>query len=256
MKADAEETAALWKGFRERGCQKCRAALIERYAHLASVTAAKCSMRLPAYMDRNDLVGTGLIALVRAVDTFDPNRGVQFSSYAITLMRGAILEFKRDNDWVPRHLREVQKEFSGARQRLVSQLGRAPEAEELGREVGLTAQGMHAEQRLLARMAVASLDAPLEETGTLSLSSVLPTEQLSPCAQALLSERLHRLCAAIRRLPKREGVVVSLYYREEQTFKVIGQRLGISESRAYQLHRQAITRLQGTLQADEELMQI
>src|SRR5690349_25091982 len=88
-------TASLWQQFKHRSCHESRNMLIQRYAHLVSITAGRLFGPMPSGVEREDLVGAGVVGLVKAVDQFDPRRGIKFETYAITLIRGAILEMLR-----------------------------------------------------------------------------------------------------------------------------------------------------------------
>src|SRR3954452_1825917 len=117
-------TAELWRRFKKNSCQDARSQIIRRYAHLVSITAGRLFGPLPSGVERDDLVGAGVVGLVKAVDQFDPNRGIKFETYAITLVRGAILEMLRGDDWVPRLVRDQQKQLKQAFIKLEAQLGR------------------------------------------------------------------------------------------------------------------------------------
>src|ERR1041385_3328491 len=115
--------ATLWKQFKELHCQDARSQIIRRYAHLVSITAGRLFGPLPSGVERDDLVGAGVVGLVKAVDQFDPTRGIKFETYAITLIRGAILEMLRGDDWVPRLVRDQQKQLKQAYIRLEARPG-------------------------------------------------------------------------------------------------------------------------------------
>ncbi|HZT44055.1 MAG TPA: sigma-70 family RNA polymerase sigma factor, partial [Chthonomonadaceae bacterium] len=101
----------LWTRLKLYRDKNARELLIQRYAHLVSITAGRLFGPLPCGIEKDDLVGAGVVGLVKAVDQFDPERGIKFETYAITLIRGAILEMLRGDDWVPRLVRDQQKQI-------------------------------------------------------------------------------------------------------------------------------------------------
>jgi len=204
-------------------------------------------------VERDDLVGAGVVGLVKAVDQFDPERGIKFETYAITLIRGAILEMLRGDDWVPRLVRDQQKQLKQAYMRLESRLGRAANEEELAEEMGITPDKLDKLLSNIGRANLLSLDDLRIGSEQQRLADVLPTEEPSPLDSVTIRERQRALSAAVERLPDRERTVVSLYYHEGLTFKEIGGVLTVSESRAYQLHAQAVTRLRSYLATEAEL---
>ena len=230
-----------------------RSQLIERYAHLVSITAGRLFGPMPAGVEREDLVGAGVVGLVKAVDQFDPARGIKFETYAITLIRGAILEMLRGDDWVPRLVRDQQKQLKQVYSRLESDLGRPATEEEVAQAMGIEPEKLDKLLTNIGRTNLLSLDDLRMGSDQQRLVDLLPTDEMSPLDSVALRERKRALVAAVDRLPDRERTVVSLYYHEGLTFKEIGGVLTVSESRAYQLHAQAVTRLRTYLNPEAEL---
>jgi RNA polymerase sigma factor for flagellar operon FliA len=245
--------AHLWHKFKEQKSQDARAQLIQRYAHLVSITAGRLFGPLPAGVERDDLVGAGVVGLVKAVDQFDPTRGIKFETYAITLIRGAILEMLRGDDWVPRLVRDQQKQLKQAYMRLEARLGRPATEDEVAEELGITREKLDKLLTNIGRASLLSLDDLRIGSDQQRLADVLPADSPSPLDSVAIRERQRALADAVNRLPDRERTVVSLYYHEGLTFKEIGGALTVSESRAYQLHAQAVTRLRGYLEPEAEL---
>ncbi len=246
-------TQELWRRFKGCGNQEARAQIIERYAHLVSITAGRLYVMLPCGVERDDLVGGGVVGLVRAVDQFEPARKIKFETYAITLIRGAILEMLRGDDWVPRLVRDQQKQLKQAYIRLEAQLGRPAREEEVATELCISTEKLDKLLANIARSNLLSLDNLRAGSGQQSVLDFLPSEGPSPMDSVVLRERKRALTTAVGRLPARERTVVSLYYHEGLTFKEIGTALTVSESRAYQLHAQAVVRMRGYLEPDKEL---
>lgn len=245
--------ADLWRQYKQNECQETRSQIIQRYAHLVSITAGRLFGPLPSGVEREDLISAGVLGLIKAVDQFEPTRGIKFETYAITLIRGAILEMLRGDDWVPRLVRDQQKQLKQAYMRLEVRLGRPASEEEVAREMGITTEKLDKLLTNIGRASLLSLDDLRMGSEQQRLIDVLPNEGLSPLDSVAIRERKRVLEAAVDRLPDRERTVVALYYHEGLTFKEIGGALTVSESRAYQLHAQAVTRLRGYLETEAEL---
>jgi RNA polymerase sigma factor FliA len=237
--------ATLWKLFKEDKSQKARSQIIERYAHLFG--------QMPSGIEKDDLVSAGVVGLIKAVDQFDPNRGIKFETYAITLIRGAILEMLRGDDWVPRLVRDQQKQLKQAQIRLEARSGRPASEAELAREMGISSEKLDKLLGNIGRTKMLSLDDFRPGDSQRCLADMLPTDAPSPLECVVVVERCRTLTEAVKRLPDRERTVVALYYHECLTFKEIGGVLTVSESRAYQLHGQAVSRLCGYLKPEAEL---
>ena len=241
----ATYTAAVSKGHRRAadGADPAqlasRNALIE--AHLAQVRIVpdRLLAKLPPSVDRDDLIGAGVLGLLDAVNRYDPARGVMFKTYAETRIRGAMLDSLRDLDWAPRALRHRARELEQITRVLEQKLGRAAEEEELAQALGLSINEYRELLNDLRGLNVTDLDTDEEE----HLREVPDDSALLPLAQYERTEIKARLAAAVDRLPERERQVIALYYHEELTMKEAGAVLGLTESRVSQLHTQAVIRL-------------
>ncbi|GDX40081.1 RNA polymerase sigma factor WhiG [Armatimonadota bacterium] len=247
------DVARLWREYRVTHAPNTRRLLIERFAHLVSITAGRLLGPLPSGIERDDLVSSGILGLIKAVDQFDPERGIKFETYAITLIRGAILEMLRGDDWVPRLVRDQQKQLKYAYLKLEVELGRPATEEEVVQELGITLDKLDKMLLNIGRANLLSLDDLRMGSEQQRVSDLVPTEAPGPLDSVAIRERRRALGGAVDRLPERERLVVSLYYHEGLTFKEIGAVLTVSESRAYQLHAQAVLRLRGYLETTAEL---
>ena len=249
----------LWKRFKQRKDQKARDQIINHYAYLVKITAGRVVTSLPPNLERDDLVSAGVMGLIKAVDQFDVSRQVKFETYAIALIRGAILEMLREEDWVPRSVRDNVKALERTYYQLEVRLGRPATEEEVAAEMGLTEADLLKLLVNTSRANVLSLDDMLLGGGNdgerLHLTDVLQDENANVVAEVELTAMKTALAAGIDRLPDRERLVISLYYYEGLTFKEIGKVLTVSESRVYQLHTQAVLRMRGYLQRDSPLFQ-
>jgi len=199
-------------------------------------------------IDRDDLIGDGILGLIDAVDRFDPGRGIQFVTYATIRIRGQILDALRARDMLPRPARYRVKRLEDAATALVGTLGAPPTEEQLAEHLGLSINQLH--QTLMdASFEIWSMDAPLSDsTQGFSLRNLLKApDESQPAMRHEISELRDQVRDALGQLPQRQKVLLSLYYYEELTMKEIGEVLSISESRVSQLHAQAIVSLRSLL---------
>ena len=211
---------------------------------------------LPPNVERDDLISAGVVGLIKAVDQYDISRQVKFETYAIALIRGAILEMLREEDWVPRSVRERVKSLERAYLQLETTLGRPASEEEVANALGVEIDELHSLLADTGRATLLSLDDVIvgsDGNERIHLADVINDDYASTSAEVESKEMQRTLGTAIDRLPDRERLVISLYYYEGLTFKEIGKILSVSESRVYQLHTQAVLRLRGYLSRDVAL---
>jgi RNA polymerase sigma factor for flagellar operon FliA len=248
----ADELTSLWREFRRTGDKALRDRLILTYAPLVKFVAGRLGSGLPAHVDENDLVSYGLLGLIGAIERYDPDRDVKFETYAITRIKGAIIDELRAMDWVPRSVRARAREIERAMAALEAQLHRAPTDAEVAGKIGISEEELEDSLADIARSSIAALD----EVWTISSSSgdqialidtIEDTEGPEPQSALDETETREALAEAIDALPEREKIVITLYYYEELTLREIGDVLGVTESRVSQLHTKAILRLRGRL---------
>jgi RNA polymerase sigma factor FliA len=246
MPLSPEQLQRAWVDFKVYKQPEARSELINHFAYLVKITAGRLVTSLPGGLDRDDLVGAGVVGLIKSVDQFDPTRDVKFETYAIALIRGAILEMLRDEDWVPRSIREKLKALDRTTMALETRLGRPPSEQEIAETMGLTSGEVSELQVRMGRTNVYSLDDILT-TGDgedhVHFVELIVDEDSNPAGEIEGREIRRILSAGVDKLPERERLVIALYYFEGLTFKEIGKVLGVSESRVYQLHTQAMNRL-------------
>src|SRR5437660_1754536 len=139
MPLSPEQLNRAWADFKVYKSPESRVELINHYSYLVKITAGRLVTSLPGGLDREDLVGAGVIGLIKSVDQFDPTRDVKFETYAIALIRGAILEMLRDEDWVPRSIREKLKLLDRTITALETKLGRPATEHELAETMVMAA---------------------------------------------------------------------------------------------------------------------
>ena len=218
--------------------------------HLPSVRyiARRIHERLPQHVELDDLVSAGVVGLIDAFSKFDHGKKVQFKSYAQFRIRGAILDSLRTLDWSPRELRRKGRAVEEAIRTLTQRLGRAPQEQEIAKEMEL---GLEAYQLLLGELKgleIGSLHVERsEDSGDEELAYIPGSPEEDPLFLCMKGEMRQRLVEAIDDLPEKERMVLTLYYYEDLTMKEIGLTLGVVESRVSQIHSAAVVRLRAAL---------
>lgn len=255
MPLSHDQLQRTWIDYKVYKSPEARTELINHYSYLVKITAGRLVTSIPGGMDRDDLVSAGVIGLIKSVDQYDPTRDVKFETYAIALVRGAILEMLRDEDWVPRSIREKLKLLDRTQTRLETDLGRPASVRELADSMGISDQEVNELLVRMGRTNVYSLDDIVgggshDGDDHIHFVEMIVDEDGSPAEEMEGKEMRRVLAAGVDRLPERERLVIALYYFEGLTFKEIGKVLGVSESRVYQLHTQAMGRLRNFLKDD------
>ncbi len=226
------------------------------YAPLVKYVAGRMSSGLPAHVEEADLISYGLLGLISAIERFEPAREIRFETFAITRIKGSIIDELRSLDWVPAlRAREGARDREGERQaRAPAPAGRRPTRRWRTRW-STTVDDF---QDSLVRISNSSVVA-LDELWTVSdasgdqvslLDTIQDPAAVDPAQEMDLTDMKDRLADAIARLPEREKLVVALYYYENLTLREIGEVLGVTESRVSQLHTKAVLRLKSRLQGD------
>jgi RNA polymerase sigma factor for flagellar operon FliA len=222
---------------------------IVKYVSLVHFVVGRIMMTLPESVDKEDLVSCGLLGLISAVDRFDPTRGVKFDTYATQVIRGAVMEALRAEDWAPRSVREKCRRLERTVASLEGQLARPPEDREIAGALELDLDDYYDLLSDVSSLTLVSLEellTPDEVPAGASPADESPVSS-NPAAIAQGKELRRLLAEAIRQLPERERTVIALYYYEELTLKEIGAVLGVTESRVCQIHTQSIVRLRAKL---------
>jgi RNA polymerase sigma factor for flagellar operon FliA len=248
----AIELRDLWKRFKSADDQSARERLVVAYSPLVKYVAGRMASGLPAHVDEADLISYGLVGLISAIGRFEPEREIKFETYAITRIKGAIIDELRSLDWVPRSVRAKARDIERANSRLEHKLQRAPNDDEMSAELEMTVEEFQEALLQISNSTVAALD-ELWTVGDASgdqvslLDTLQDPRALDPAAVVDATELKDRVADAIARLPEREKLVVALYYYENLTLREIGEVLGVTESRISQLHTKAVLRLRSRL---------
>ena len=223
--------------------------LITEYAPLIKFIARKIYLRLPPSIELDDLVSSGIIGLMDAIDKYDPTRDNKFRTYAEFRIRGAILDELRAQDWVPRSVRDKSKLLDRTIVKLKSKLGRSPDDREIAEYLDISLEELYNLMNQVKPVSVVSIDES-PSFSNVDKKSILNIIDDRKNPQNKLDKKFIKdiFSKAIEELPERQRLVLSLYYYEDLNLKQIGQVLRVTESRVSQLHAHAITRLKTKLQ--------
>jgi RNA polymerase sigma factor FliA len=242
--------ADLWARYVKRRDAGLREELILQYAPLVKYVMGRLAISLPSIIDYEDILSFGTIGLIEAVERFDPDKGVKFETYAISRIRGAIIDALRSLDRLPRSVRQKAKEADLAIVTLTHDLGRDPTDEEIAAALGVPVDA-YRKHLIDASWVTVSLDANSssgddEDDG--GVIAVPDPDEADISVGIEQQELIGELGQAIRELPDREQLVLSLYYKDELTMREVSKVLGISESRVCQLHARALSRLRAGIE--------
>lgn len=223
--------------------QLSEAELVRHHADLVKRIAHHLIARLPASVEIDDLVQAGIIGLLEAARHYNGSRGASFETYAGIRIRGAMVDELRRTDWAPRSVHRRMRDVTQAMREVEQRTGREARDGEIAAQMQLSLSEYHDIVQDAARCQVLSMDAhDDDEDGIEGIeASGTPLDQLQR------AEFQARLAEAIRAMPERERLVMSLYYDEELNLREIGAVLDVSESRVCQIHGQALLRLRAKL---------
>jgi RNA polymerase sigma factor for flagellar operon FliA len=249
------ELKDLWRRYKRDGDDRARERLVVAYSPLVKYVSGRMASGLPAHVEEADLISYGLGGLISAIERFELEREIKFETYAITRIKGAIIDELRSLDWVPRSVRARARAIERANTKLEHKLQRAPTDEEMADELEMSVSDFQDALLQISNSTVAALDelwTVSDASGDqVSLLDTLHDPGAPDPAQVMDATDLKdRIADAIARLPEREKLVVALYYYENLTLREIGEVLGVTESRISQLHTKAVLRLKSRLQGD------
>lgn len=214
--------------------------------HLPQVRliARRIHERLPESVSLEDLVSTGIVGLIAAIDRFDPAHNVKLKTYAEYKIRGAILDSLRGLDWAPRQQRKRVKQIEAAICEIEQRLHRAPSEDEIAQELGLSLAEYHEWLVEVRGVNLGSLESSSpQEDGRDLLKYISDDESMWPSRLLEKSELVNLVAEGVEKMPDIERTVLSLYYYEELTLREISKIVDLHESRISQLKSQAILRL-------------
>lgn len=229
-------------------------ALVEKHFSLVRKIAARLMKNLKQ-VDFDDLVGDGVFGLMKAIEQFDPERGVKFETYATPVIRGAILNGLRAMDWVPERKRTKTRELQKAMEQFQATHGREGTQNELAGELQVSAQEVYDLIADLGTQYLLSLDQPVTAGGEDERSIIETLEDkntMEPASEFQFREERELLKKAIDSLPEREGILIHLYYFDGKSFEEIAMEMNVSKQRISQLHAKAVKQLREALHVGSE----
>ena len=256
MQVNINKQNDMWKQYQETGDPAIRESLIMEYSHLIKYIAGRLNMYFGSNVEYDDLVGFGVFGLIDAIDKFDINKGVKFETYASLRIRGSIIDSIRELDWVPRSLRQKNKELEKAYWEVENELGHSASDKDIAHKLGISLEDFYKLINEVNVSSMVSLEDFLEQNYEISTDVPNINNADRPDHEAELNELREILGDSIEKLPEKEKMVLSLYYYEELTLKEISAIMKVSESRISQLHTKAIMRLRGKLTRHRSLLEI
>lgn len=241
----------MWKKYKRTKSLDEREAIIKKYLYLVKYVAGRVAIGLPPNVDFNDLVSYGILGLLDAINKYDVSQGNKFETYAVSRIRGSIMDELRKLDWAPRLLRKKAREIDRKCKELEEKYGRSATDDEVATALNISQAELN------------SVYSDLNSTTFLSLDEVWqnddgnkPISRLQTVEDCLITNQFHYLqqaevkailAQAINQLPEKEKLVVVLYYYENLTLREIGEILDVSESRVCQIHTKVVTRMRAGL---------
>ncbi len=253
---DDDGRRKLLEEYAKSKSSEAREKIILEYAPLVKVVAGRLSMYLGYNVEYEDLVSYGIFGLIDAIDKFDCLKEVKFETYASLRIRGAILDQIRKMDWIPRTLRQKQKQMDSACAKLEGELGRPATDAEIAQELEITLDEYDNWKNEAQFTNLVSLDEYLEQGGD-SRMDVGGSSRFEQPEKAMEKQELKQiLVEALKTLTEKESSVITLYYYEDMTLKEISRVLEVSESRVSQLHTKALQKIKVQLGDSVELLNL
>lgn len=238
----------LWDRYAKDKSTETRNEIVLTYTWLVKKIVLRFKGRSDNYSQLDDMVNQGIIALIDAVERYNPDLGSKFESFASIKIKGAVIDFMREQDWIPRNQRSLVKEFDEVYGELYAQKGREPRPEEIAERMGVSL--LHLDKILQQRNNAIILSYEEVIYEKMMLASPLVHSQRDkglPEPELLYNELKDKLIEAIEGLNEKERLVVTLYYYENLKLKEIAVVLGVTESRVSQIHSASIIKMKHRL---------
>jgi RNA polymerase sigma factor FliA len=220
--------------------------MIKMYMPLIKKIADKLSIALPPSLDEDDMVGCGVIGLLEAIDRYESSRGVQFTTFATWRIKGAMIDEIRRTSPAPRSFFSQYRQVHYAEEKLRQELNREPSREEIAADIGWSVnmvEQVWANYNLMTVVSLEKLVMTAEGDENLRLEGLIKDPEPTPEELVTEKEQIEQLAAALDILPRRERLILSLFYHEELTKKEIADILKVSPARISQLHARAVNKL-------------
>ena len=245
-KLTADEAEQLVRQFKQTGSLALRNRLVLYYSYIIKGIVARMGNTYYKYASAEEMLHQGVIALIDSLERFDPDKDVKFSTYAFTRVRGAMIDYVRKQDWLPRRVRQEHIRIHRIEKELTSELGRTPTRNEMAKAAGMTPEAYDRCILEISGESLSSFEALLESPSQ-SRPFSIEGDSFDPQEQVDRKELRRLLAEAIDHLNEQERTVLSLYYYENLTMKEIGRVMQVSEQRIGQINRKLIGKLRASL---------
>ncbi len=244
---DEQGKKKLWEEYSVKKTPELREQLILEYAPLVKLVAGRLSMYLGYNVEYDDLVSYGIFGLIDAIDKFELTKDVKFETYASLRIRGSMLDQIRKMDWIPRTVRQRQRQIDAAMKEIEAETGKPATDDEIAIKLGITADEFLDWQSQMKVTNVVSLNEFMEAGNEIPNEKNLASHFEGPEEAFEKSELKEQLAKSLDLLTEKERKVILLYYYEELTLKEISYVLEVSESRVSQLHTRALEKMKEKL---------
>nr|WP_320026590.1 FliA/WhiG family RNA polymerase sigma factor [uncultured Acetobacterium sp.] len=240
--------AELWQVYKQQRTNEVRNEIVLQYTGLVKKIVLRFKGSYNNFGQLDDMVNQGMIVLIDAVEKFDPDMGNKFETFATLKIRGAVIDFMRKQDWVPRSQRSLSKVLEETYGELYASLEREPSEAEIAAKMGISEANLQKILQQRHNSIVLSYEEAINEK-MMEVSPLITEEKAddSPESRILFNELKLKLGEAIDQLKEKERLVVSLYYYENLKLKEIAEVLGVTESRVSQIHSQAMIKMRNRL---------
>ena len=234
----------VWYDYKVNNNLKSRQQLLVRYIGLVKYVVRKMIKNYPQALEENDLYQIGIVGLAEAIERFDPNYGIKFETYAIPRIKGSIIDELRKLDWIPRSLRAKLNTYRDKSVELEQKFSGNYTDSEVANGLGMNEKDVKNIKRDMNSANLYSLDKPLDNNGRQNLYDLIEDNDYERIDEKIEEEEMKRvLLKAIKKLPEKTRLAITLYYYEKLTFKEIGKILNVSESRISQIHSETMAKL-------------
>lgn len=237
------------KLYKQTGDLQVRNSIVMHYSYIARHIAAQTRGITEKYAQMEDMVNQGILALIDCIDKFNPDLEVKFESYAYIRVKGAMLDFVRKQDWIPRRVRKAASEITAAFDELSNRYMREPTHDEMCEYLGIGANELHKLYGEISNAVTVSFEDLIQGSRTTSHSYEENVNSSESFGRIYQEELREELISAIGQLSEREQLVMSLYYKDELKFAEIAKVLEVSEARICQIHSKAIIKLRSRMES-------
>jgi len=238
----------VWQTYKATGNPKLRQELTLRYLGLVKYVVRKMIKNYPPAIEEQDLYHIGTLGLVEALDRFNIEYGIKFETYAIPRIKGSIIDELRKLDWIPRSLRNKTNMYKEKTIELEQKFSGAYTDSEVSNGLGINEGDLNNWKRDMNSLNMLSLDRPIDDANSQNLYDMIEVDEETYADNYIEEEEMRKvLLEAVKQLPEKTRLAITLYYYEKLTFKEIGKILNVSESRISQIHSETMTKLKKSI---------